>query len=267
MASGSLPRWTGKGEVSPDWRATVADRARRTGQLVSRRQALASAGGAAMVGAAFGSAPGAAAAKARGPVRWVTARLGETATRLVGVIDQKANSFVAYGFYTLIAGLGQAELFSAQTDPVSESQAFYTFHGTASLVQRTVVGDVFTLAVAGSLASLLSALPGVQLRQSELICVGSQNRHQQVRPPGRTHPAVARPAGLATLEGQVTQVGARPFRVGGRTRPVRARRPQDAADRERTGSGSEPYAARRAAVARGHPGRSRLAEPPVGRPR
>lgn len=195
----------------------MADRARRTGQLVSRRQALASAGGAAMVGAAFGSAPGAAAAKALGAGEVGHARLGETATRLVGVIDQKANSFVAYGFYTLIVGLGQSELFSAQTDPVSESQAFYTFHGTASLVQRTVVGDVFTLAVAGSLHHYYQRSPASSFADPNSFASGvkigtSKFALQDVLI------QLSSTSGLATLEGQVTQVGARPFRVGGRTR-------------------------------------------------
>ena len=97
----------------------MGDRARRTGQLVSRRQALASAGGAVIVGAAFGSAPGAAADPTGTEAALGSARVGETATRLVGVIDQKGGNFVAYGFYTLIAGLNEADLFSAQTDPVS----------------------------------------------------------------------------------------------------------------------------------------------------
>ena len=70
-----------------------------------------------MVGA-FAAAPGAAAdPSATAAAEAGHARLGETATRLVGVIDQNGGNFVAYGFYTLIAGLSQADLFSAQTDP------------------------------------------------------------------------------------------------------------------------------------------------------
>ena len=194
----------------------MGQRAGRTGQLVSRRQVLASAGGAAIVGAALGSAPGAAADPTGTAAALGSARVGETATRLVGVIDQKGNNFVAYGFYTLIAGLKPAELFSAQTDPVSESNAFLTFHGTASLVQRTVVGDVFTLAVAGSLAHYYQRSPASSFANPDSFASGvkigkSEFALQDVLI------QLSSSSGLATLEGQVTQVGAQPFRVGGRT--------------------------------------------------
>ena len=194
----------------------VGERARRTGQLVSRRQALASAGGAAVVSVALGSPPGAAADPTGTAAALGSARVGETATRLVGVIDQKGNSFVAYGFYTLIAGLKQADLFSAPTDPVSESQAFFTFHGTASLVQRTVVGDVFTLAVAGSLAHYYQRSPASSFANPDSFASGvkigtSKFALQDVLI------QLSSSSGLATLEGPVTQVASRPFRLGGRT--------------------------------------------------
>lgn len=188
----------------------------RTGRLVSRRQALTSAGGAAMVGAAFGSVPDAVADPAGTVAASGGARLGETATRLVGVIDQKANKFVAYGFYTLIAGVKPGELFSAQTDPVSESKAHFTFHGTASLVQRTVVGDVFTLAVAGRLAHYYQASPASSFDTPDSFASGvkigtSEFALQDVLV------QLSVTSGLATLEGQVTQLSARSFRAGGRT--------------------------------------------------
>ena len=188
----------------------------RTERLVSRRQALAGAGGAAIVGAALGSAPGAAADPTGTAAALGSARAGETATRLVGVIDQKSGSFVAYGFYTLIAGVNEADLFSAQTDPVSESKAFFTFHGTASLVQRTVVGDVFTLAVAGSLAHYYQRSPASSFANPDSFASGvkigtSKFALQDVLV------QLSSTSGLATLEGPVTQVSARPFRFGGRT--------------------------------------------------
>ena len=150
----------------------MGQRAGRTGQLVSRRQVLAGAGGAAIVGAALGSAPGAAADPTGTAAALGSARVGETATRLVGVIDQRGNKFVAYGFYTLIAGVKETELFSALTDPVSESNAHFTFHGTASLVQRTVVGDVFTLAVAGSLAHYYQRSPASSFADPDSFASG-----------------------------------------------------------------------------------------------
>jgi hypothetical protein len=194
----------------------MGETARGTGRLVSRRQALASAGGAAMVGA-FAAAPGAAAdPSATAAAEAGHERLGETATRLVGVIDQQGGNFVAYGFYTLIAGLSQEHLFSAQTDPVSESNAFFTFHGTASLVQRTVVGDVFTLAVAGSLAHYYQRSPASSFADPDSFATGvkigtSELALQDVLI------QLSSSSGLATLEGQVTQVHSRPFRFGGRT--------------------------------------------------
>jgi hypothetical protein len=195
----------------------MGETVRRTGRLVSRRQALVSAGGAALVGATLGSTPGAAADPGATAAAEVGhARLGETATRLVGVIDQKGGSFVAYGFYTLIAGLNQADLFSAHTDPVSESEAFFTFHGTASLVQRAVVGDVFTLAVAGSLAHYYQSSPASSFANPDSFASGvkigtSKFALQDVLI------QLSSSAGLATLEGPVTQVGSRRFRFGGRT--------------------------------------------------
>jgi len=193
----------------------VGETVGRTERLVSRRQALAGAGGAAIVGAALGSAPGAAADPTGTAAALGSARAGETATRLVGVIDQTGGNFVAYGFYTLIAGLNQADLFSAQTDPVSESKAFFTFHGTASLVQRTVVGDVFTLAVAGSLAHYYQGSPASSFADPDSFASGvkigtSKFALQDVLI------QLSSSSGLATLEGPVTQVSSRRFRFGGR---------------------------------------------------
>ena len=194
----------------------VVDRAGRTGQLVSRRQALASAGGAAIVGAALGSAPAAAADPTGTAAALGSARQGETATRLVGVIDQKGGKFVAYGFYTFIAGLTPAELFSAQTDPVSESQAFFTFHGTASLVQRAVVGDVFTLAVTGSLAHYYQRSPASSFANPNSFASGTKIGTSKFSLQDVLI-QLSSSSGLATLDGPVTQVSARPFRFGGRT--------------------------------------------------
>jgi hypothetical protein len=169
-----------------------------------------------MVGAALGSAPGAAADPTGTVAALGSARVGETATRLVGVIDQRGNNFVAYGFYTLIAGVKEAELFSALTDPVSESKAHFTFHGTASLVQRSVVGDVFTLAVSGSLAHYYQRSPASSFADPDSFASGVEI--------GTSKFAVqdvliqlSSSSGLATLEGPVTQVGAHPVKVGGRT--------------------------------------------------
>jgi hypothetical protein len=169
-----------------------------------------------MVGAALGATPAAAADPTGTAAAPGHARVGETATRLVGVIDQQGNKFVAYGFYTLIAGLSQADLFSAKTDPVSESKAFFTFHGTASLVQRAVVGDVFTLAVAGSLAHYYQRSPASNFATPDSFAsgtkIGTSNFALQ-----DVLIQLSVTSGLATLEGQVTQVSARSFRVGGRT--------------------------------------------------
>jgi len=194
----------------------VSERGKGTGRLVSRRQVLAGAGGAAMAGAAFGSVPGAAADPTGTAAALGSGHVGETATRLVGVIDQKGGGFVAYGFYTLIAGLKQTDLFSAQTDPVSESKAFFTFHGTASLVQRAVIGDVFTLAVAGSLSHYYQRSPASSFDNPDSFASGvkigaSEFALQDVLV------ALSANAGLATLEGRVTQVSSRPFQSGGRT--------------------------------------------------
>jgi hypothetical protein len=170
-----------------------------------------------MVGAAFGSVQGAAADPTGTAAAEVGhARLGETATTLVGVIDQQGGSFVAYGFYTLIAGLNQAHLFSAQSDPVSESNAFFTFHGTASLVQRAVVGDVFTLAVAGSLAHYYQSSPASSFANPDSFASGTKIGTSEFALQDVLI-QLSSSSGLATLEGPVTQVGSRPFRFRGRT--------------------------------------------------
>jgi hypothetical protein len=190
---------------------------KQAGSRVSRRQVLATAGGAAVVGATLGPVAGAAAKSAGGPAGKVgNAPVGETATRLVGIIDQNQGSFVAYGFYTLIAGLSQAQLFSAPADPQTESNAFFTFHGTAALVQRAVVGNVFVLDVAGSLnhyyqespassfANPSSFASGVRIGTTEFAL---QDVLTQLSPT----------EGLAALEGQMTQVSSHPFRIGHKT--------------------------------------------------
>src|SRR5262249_22216738 len=131
-------------------------------------------------------------------------------------IDQKGPKFVAYGYYTLIAGLNPADLFSAQTDPVSESKAFFTFHGTASLVQRAVVGDVFTLAVTGSLSHYYQSAPASSFDNPDSFASGvkiatSKFSLQDVLI------QLSTTAGLATLEGPVTQASAGRFQFKGRT--------------------------------------------------
>jgi hypothetical protein len=171
----------------------------------------------AVVGAALGPVSSAAAKSGGGGSGHVgNAKVGETATRLVGIIDQTQGSFTAYGFYTLIAGLSQSQLFSAPADPQIESNAFFTFYGTASLVQRTVVGNVFVLDVAGSLDHYYQESPASSFANPSSFASGVRI--------GTTEFALqdvltqlAPAEGLAALEGQMTQVSSHPFRIGHRT--------------------------------------------------
>jgi hypothetical protein len=183
----------------------------------SRRQMLAGLGGAAAAGAGVGSLPVAEAtqsARASGGIG--VASVGGTASRLVGRIDQNGGNFLAYGFFTLIAGLSQRELFSNPGNPVSESTAHFTFHGTASLVQRTVIDSrVFVIDVVGSLGHYYQSSPSARFSDPASFTHGirvatSEFSLQDVLS------TIAPNEGIPTIEGPMRQLSSLPFHHRGR---------------------------------------------------
>src|SRR3954447_26112939 len=186
---------------------------------VSRRRMLAGLGGAAAAGIAAGSiqpaeAAEVEAAKASGEVG--VAPLLRSATMLVGRIDQNGGNFVAYGFLTLVAGLSDRELFSSRGDPLSESTAHFTFHATASLVQRSAIDNqVFVLDVVGRLNHYYQASPAANFGDPSSFARGKRIATSELKLQD-VLTTIAPNEGIPTLEGPVRQLSAARFRHGGR---------------------------------------------------
>jgi hypothetical protein len=192
----------------------------------SRRQVLAGIGAAAAASAAAGSLPatagatpvppsGATGAGAAGEVG--VAAIGGTASRLVGRIDQNGGSFVAYGFFTQIAGLTQDELFSTRGNPLSETAAHFTFHATASLVQRSVIDNrVFVIDVVGTLDQYYQSSPGARFDNPSSFARGTRVATSELSLQDVLS-TIAPNEGIPTLEGPMRQLSATRFRHHGRS--------------------------------------------------
>lgn len=182
----------------------------------SRRQMLAGLGAAA-AGAGIGSLPvadAAGAARASGEIG--VAPVGESASRLVGRIDQNGGSFLSYGFFTLIAGLSQTALFSSRGNPLSESTAHLTFHATASLVQRTVIDNrVFVIDVVGSLDHYYQKSPSATFSDPTSFTRGIRVATSEFSLQD-TLSTIAPNEGIPTIEGSMRQLSSRRFRHHGR---------------------------------------------------
>ena len=183
---------------------------------LSRRQMLAGLGGTAVVGAGLGSLPVADSVAATASGQVGIAPVGRNASGLVGRIDQNGGSFLGYGFFTLISGLSQARLFSNQGNPLSESTAHFTFYGTASLVQRSVMDNrVFVIDVGGTLGYYYQVSPSASFNDPASFARGmrvatSEFKLQDVLS------TIAANEGVVALEGPVRQLSSRPFRHQGR---------------------------------------------------
>jgi hypothetical protein len=184
---------------------------------LSRRQMLASVGAGAAVGAGLGSVPVAEAADAASATGEVgVAPVGGTASRLVGRIDQNGGHFVGYGYYTLVAGLSQAELFSQVGNPLAESTAYFTFSGTASLVQRSALeSEVFVLDVVGKLDHYYNSSPSASFADPASFARGLRVGTSEFSLQDVLN-VFAPNEGIAELEGPVTQLSSKSFRHHGR---------------------------------------------------
>jgi hypothetical protein len=187
----------------------------------SRRRMLAGLGGAAAGGIALGSVSPAEAAEAdaaRKAGEVGVARPLRSATRLVGRVDQRGKSFVAYGFLTVVAGLREAELFSSRGNPLSEATAYFTFHATASLVQRSVIDDrVFVVDVVGRMRHYYQASPGSSFDHPSSFARGKKIATSSIKLQDILS-TIAPNEGIPTIEGPVRQLSSARFRHGGRTR-------------------------------------------------
>ena len=88
-----------------------------------------------------------------------TGTTGQTVWEFVGQIDQVGGSFVGYGYLTRVAGVPTSALLP---NPIShtESSARLTFSMHASLLSRSVVGNVFVLDAAATMSFHLQASGG-----------------------------------------------------------------------------------------------------------
>ena len=186
----------------------------------SRREVIAGLGGAAAASglSAISAADAAAAESSSSGVVGAPAD-GRTAMEFVGRIDQNGGSFVAYGFFTFLDGLRRRQLFSALGDPRSESAARFTFHATASLVQRSVIDQrVFVVDVTGTLAHYFQRTPGATFADPATFARGIRIARSSLRFQNVLS-TIAPDEGVPTLEGPMVQeTEPRRFTLDGRTR-------------------------------------------------
>jgi hypothetical protein len=144
---------------------------------ISRRELLAKAGKGAAVGVAASAAaglveignPGVASAAAAGEVGAVGG--GRNAYEYVGEVDQDGDSLRYYGYYTVVAGLGLAHLYSGS--PHGEHTARLTYFGTAQLVARAARNKVFIIDAVGTIRTFFSPNGGADFTDPATFHAGT----------------------------------------------------------------------------------------------
>lgn len=133
---------------------------------VSRRKLLAG-GGAAVAGLSIAGTRRAFARAAAAPGQIGVAPDDKNAMELLLKIDQEGFRFFTYGFFTHIAGLGKAALFSGPGRR-DAGRALFTFFGESEMQTRSVFQGVHALSVVGPLDVYVRRDPGADfdVRQS-----------------------------------------------------------------------------------------------------
>jgi hypothetical protein len=137
-----------------------------------------------------------------------------TAFDLVVRIDQDAESFIAYGFLTTVAGIPDEVLFGDDIDR-SEATAPLTIVGDATLERRSVRDNVFVLDVVGSLAIHLLDTRGADFADPSSFSAGKAvGRYSAAFHDVLT--VIAPDTGIPTLSGELEQTAATTFTLDGK---------------------------------------------------
>lgn len=144
------------------------------------------------------------------------APVGQNAFEFIGRINQNGFNFTGFGYLTYIKNLSNAQIYSNPT-AASEDTARFTYVATATLTSRAILSDVFVIDSQGTItfyftqsppnrdfndpASFASGTPiaTASLRYQDILLVQSSNK------------------GLATGVGEVAQLSATPFSLGGQS--------------------------------------------------
>jgi hypothetical protein len=177
----------------------------------SKRLALASA--AALCLAALSIWMG-ASATASAPKTVGIAPTGRTTQEFLARAHQQVATFTEFGYYTHVAGLPDAALFSDPTQR-DEAHARFTFHTTHTLLGRSVMDTLFVLTLSGPTTVYFTANPSRSATDDAAFATGTKIATYATR--GHDILSVQAPnQGIATGSEMLTQTQAGTFTLGGR---------------------------------------------------
>jgi len=183
--------------------------ARAPERALTRRAALAAAGGLAL------ASGGPAAAGAQTRARAVAApAAGEVAMEVFGSILQAGTALTGYGFLTRVDGVPEASLFSGAP---GEATARLTFYATATVSERFVRPTLFSVAAVGRLSIFLHPNGGGTFDNPQSFAGGTRLATYRGRLLNRLTLVAANQA-VNTMGGELEQTQAAAFVLGGRRR-------------------------------------------------
>jgi hypothetical protein len=139
---------------------------------------------------------------------------GQNAFEFIGRIDQTDFNFAGHGYLTYIKDLNNAQIYTDPANP-SEDTAQFTYVANATLTSRAVLSDVFVIDSAGTITFYFNPNPPdrtfgdvtafatgtpiatASIRYQDILLVQAANK------------------GIATGAGEVTQLTATAFTLGG----------------------------------------------------
>jgi hypothetical protein len=166
---------------------------------VTRRTVLTGAGALAASGAAPGLA-GAAAVRRLGP-----------AAEVIGEVAQDDNALTGYGYVTHLAGLADSALFAGAT---SEAGARLTFFSAMTVIARFPHGALVSTVGRGAIAFHLAS-GGADFADPQSFAAGPVVARFDARLQN-VAAVVAPNQAVTTIEGELIQRTAPPFRIAGR---------------------------------------------------
>jgi hypothetical protein len=181
----------------------------REGAL-TRRAALAAAGGLALTA----GGPAAAAGQTR-PRAVAAPGAGEVAMEVFGSIQQVGPALTGYGFVTRVDGLPEASLFSGVAH--SEATARLTFFATATVSERFVRPTLFSVAAVGRLSIFLHPNGGGTFDNPQSFAGGTRLATYSGRLLNRLT-LIATNQAVNTMGGELEQTQAAAFTIAGRRR-------------------------------------------------
>ena len=182
-----------------------------TEPTLTRRAALAAAGGLAGLGVV---SP--AAARAQASARAVAAPpAADVAMEVFGSIAQVGAALTGYGFLTRVAGVPTASLFAGE--PHGEATARLTFFATATVDERFVRPTLFSVAALGRLSVFLHPNGGGNFADPQSFAGGTRVATYAARFVNRLT-LIAPNQAVNTMTGELQQSEAAVFTLAGRRR-------------------------------------------------